>query len=168
MKPEALKGELSSTSPHCCLPTPNRKRGNLDLQQEDYYFATPKEERRSSPCPATAPGWETTTTQLKETITTLNSLFPPMDFLSKQLLPTSSFFLQKVTFLSFARLAYGFAIARTSWMAILLLFPNKPILLVKYWLFYFKDQHNLEILLLGKCQQKRANVHQKTGTILIY
>lgn len=94
MKLGGQKGERLQPTTHCQLCT-SREKDILHFQQEELYFTTPQKIGRIFACPATSSGNKrlTKVSQL-ETSSTLNSCFSPIDFYSKHILLTSSFFLQ--------------------------------------------------------------------------
>lgn len=96
---------------------PKRKASIRDLNRKRHlaswhYFTTPARGRRISFLVQQLSRWET--------VSTLNSLFPPVNFLVKHPLPTPTFFVYKIHPSSLlVGLACGFAIACLSWIAVL-------------------------------------------------
>lgn len=137
MKSEDLKGELSCSTTQCEFhaPTgsriyywPNRKRHTLHSPQEGSLLPQPGG-RKIFSSPSNKPcQWEPLQFSQWETITTLNSHYPPTDFLFKTSPPNFLLFLCKVTILSFVCwtcLYFCYSLLVLSYNS--LLFLHKPI-----------------------------------------
>ena len=123
---------------YSCLENPHGQRSlaGMGSQRVGHDWATKdrtaqhssKRKEDFSPCLATAPANESTITQPMRKCYHPNSCFPPINFYSKQLLPTFffSYFPYKVMFLSFGGLAHDFAMACIFWIAISLLSQVNP------------------------------------------